>query len=79
MAILNGQYEETRADFASMEKTACDLKFKLAATRSELDDAEFSNISMEKQLSLSKSNPGSGVKKGPPSIVSLSSFMGFTK
>lgn len=74
--MLNGQFEETRADGAAMEKTACDLKLKLAATRSALDDAEYSKKTMEKQL-VSTSNPNSGVKKGPPSIVSLSSFMGF--
>lgn len=76
LAVLNGQYEELRSDFASLENTTCDLKLKLAATRSALDDAEYTKKTMQKQL-VSHSAPNSGVKQGTPSIVSLSSFMGF--
>ena len=49
-AILNADFENMRANYVVLENTTCELKLKLAATRSSLDDSEFAKKQLQKQL-----------------------------
>ena len=61
-----------------MEKSTCELKLELAATRSALDDAEFAKKQLQKHPSpRSPPNTGGSAANRSPSIASLGSFMGF--
>ena len=65
--MLNGEFESLKASYKLLEKSTCDLKLKLAATRSSLDDSEFAKKQLQKQIA--------GMTVKTPSLRSFSGFV----
>ena len=48
--MVHGEYDMMKSSYSALEKSTCDLKLKLASTRTALDDAEYYKIKLQKQL-----------------------------
>lgn len=56
LAVLHGEYEILKSNNLNLEKNICELKLKLAAARSALDDAEFAKKHLQKHIMTTPGN-----------------------
>ena len=70
--MLFGEHEQLKSDLKNLESVTCELKMKLASTRSALDDAEFSSRELQKELQATRAPA-----KKATSVQSLRSLAGF--